>query len=133
MAWLFIGVIVLVVIIALAVIVPIYNVWSSEQNGKAELAHAEYGKQVAVQTSLAKSQAAVYEAQAEVTRAEGVAKANLIIGESLKGNSVYLDYLWVNALNERVGDTQVIYVPTDGQMPLMEAGRAVPTTTTASK
>ena len=102
---------------------PVYNVWASEQNGRAELAQAEYSKQVAVQTSLAKAQAAQYEAEAEVTRAGGVAKANQIIGDSLKGNEVYLRYLWINGLNEKQGDKLVVYVPTEANLPIVEAGR----------
>jgi len=106
-------------------ILPIWSVWNSEQIGKAELAQADYSKQVAVQIAKAKADSAQYEAAAEVTRAGGVAQANKIIGESLKDNQVYLQYLWVNALNERAGQHDVIYVPTDGVMPIMEAGRAV--------
>lgn len=48
---------------------PIYGVWTAEQNGKAQLAEAEYSKQVAVQTAKAKQESAGFEAQAEITRA----------------------------------------------------------------
>ncbi len=44
-------------------------------------------------------------ADAEVIRAEGVAKANKIIGDSLKDNEGYLRYLWIQGLqtNQIVG------------------------------
>ena len=60
-------------------------------------------------------------AQAEVKRAEGVAKANKIIGESLKDNEAYLRYLWVNNLEN--SQNQVIYIPTEAGLPIMEADR----------
>lgn len=51
----------------------------------------------------------------------GVAQANKIIGDSLKGNEAYLRYLWVDKLD---GSKQtIVYVPTETGMPLMEAGR----------
>jgi len=106
-------------------VLPIWSVWNAEQIGRAELSQADYSKQVAVQIAKAKADSAQYEAQAEITRAGGVAQANIIIGKSLKDNQVYLQYLWVNALNDRAGQHDVIYVPTDGVMPIMEAGRAV--------
>ena len=61
------------------------------------------------------------EAQGEVIRADGVAKANKIIGQSLKNNEDYLRYLWIHSM----GDTknQVIYVPTETGLPILEAGK----------
>jgi len=60
-------------------------------------------------------------AQAEVERAKGVAEANEIIGESLKGNESYLHYLWIMGLQD--GSSEVIYIPTEANMPILEAGR----------
>ena len=60
-------------------------------------------------------------AEAEVERAKGVAKANKIIGNSLKGNEDYLRYLWVNNLQNE--HNQVIYIPTEANMPILEASR----------
>lgn len=90
-------------------------------NGQAELAHAESSKQVAVQTAKAKWESADFEAKAEVRRAEGVALANKIIGDSLKNNEAYLRYLYVNNLEHT--QNQVIYVPTEAGLPILEAGR----------
>lgn len=100
---------------------PQYNVYSSKMSGEAELAQANYSKQVAVQTSLAKMEAAKYEAQAEIIRAGGVAKANSIIGDSLKNNEAYLRYLFVNNLADT--KDQVIYVPTEANLPILEASK----------
>ncbi|HLY04886.1 MAG TPA: hypothetical protein VKR31_03975 [Rhizomicrobium sp.] len=102
---------------------PQYNVYESRLSGEAGLAQATYSKQTVVQQSKAKAEAATYEAQAEVIRARGVAQANKIIGDSLKNNEAYLRYLFVNGL-ENTKD-QVIYVPTEAQLPVLEAGKRV--------
>lgn len=98
---------------------PQYKVYHQRMAGEAELARANYSKQVAVQTAIAKNAAAVYEAQAEITRAGGVAQANRIIAGSI--TEPYLRYLFVNGLEHT--QNQIIYVPTEGQLPILEAGR----------
>jgi len=55
---------------------PQYNVYAQRLDGEAELAKANYSKQVAVQEANAKKDSATLLAEAEVMRAEGVAKAN---------------------------------------------------------
>lgn len=100
---------------------PVYNVWERRLAGKAELAQAEYNRRIAVQEAQAKHDAAKELALAEVERAKGVAKANLIVGESLKGHVEYLQYLWIQNLHD--SNTQLIYVPLTGQLPIPEAGR----------
>ena len=101
---------------------PRYMVYSSRLNGEAELEKQKYAKQVDVQAAIAKKESAQLLADAEVTRAEGVAKANKIIGDSLKGNESYLRYLWINGLSEKDNNT-VIYVPTEANLPILEAGK----------
>ena len=101
-------------------VMPMYRVWQQNQEGKAELARAEQNRQITVQEALAKAEAAKALAQAEVIRAEGVARANQIIGESLKDNEAYIHYLWIEALRETKGE--VIYIPTEAGIPITEAG-----------
>jgi regulator of protease activity HflC (stomatin/prohibitin superfamily) len=100
---------------------PPYSVWYAHMAGEAELAQANQNRQVAVAQSRAKAEAAHYEAEAEVARAQGVAQANTIIGNSLKGNEAYLRYLWIDRLDSTKG--QIIYVPTEAGLPILEAGR----------
>ena len=100
---------------------PKYNVYNQRMEGQAVLAHAQSSREVAVAEARAKMESAELLAQSEVTRAKGVAQANKIIGESLKQNEAYLHYLWINRL-ENTKD-QVIYVPTEANMPILEAGR----------
>lgn len=105
---------------------PQYRVYSQRMDGEAELAQANYSKQVQVQDALAKKESAQSFADAEVIRAQGVAKANAIIGDSLKGNDAYLRYLWISKLSDSESKGgQVIYVPTEAGLPILEAGRKV--------
>lgn len=100
---------------------PAYSVYSASMRGKAQLAEADASKQVAVQTAKAKAESAIYEKQAEITRAEGAAAAIKITGVQLQQNPEYLRYLYVQNLAE--SHDQIIYVPTEGGMPILEAGR----------
>ena len=100
---------------------PVYEVWRAQKAGEAELAQADQNRQIAVAQARAKAESAHFEADAEVTRATGVARANEIIGKSLQGNEAYLRYLWINGLEQN--KNAVIYVPTEGNLPLLEAGR----------
>jgi len=57
------------------------------------------------------------EAEIEVERAKGIAEANKIIAESISDG--YLHYRFIEGLND--GNTEVIYVPTETNLPLLEA------------
>lgn len=98
---------------------PQYNVWAKSLSGKAQLAEAEYNRQIAVLEAKAKMDAAKELAQAEIERAKGVAEANKIIGDSLKGNKEYLQYLYITGLeNAAEKGAKTIYIPTEGGMPI---------------
>lgn len=106
-----------------------YQVYQAEQNKKsriieaeAELRAAEFQKRIAVEEALAKKDSAQDLADAEVIRAQGVADANRIIADSITDE--YVRWLYVDQLDEI--DGQIIYVPTEGGIPILEAGRAVP-------
>jgi hypothetical protein len=109
-----------VVVLAWMGLMPLYWVYHQRMEGEAELAKAEYSKKVLIQDAIARKESAVYLAEAEVKRAEGVAKANLIIGQSLENNKEYLHYLWIH--NLEAGNHDVIYVPTEAGLPIFEAG-----------
>lgn len=95
------------VIVALMVLIPKWNVWRAQKEGEAELARAEQNREVAVREALAKRDAA--KMLAEVERAKGVAQANAIVADSLKGHDEYLRYLWIDKLAE--GEIEPEYVP----------------------
>lgn len=100
---------------------PNIYIWQQSMAGQAELAHAEYSRQIATCEAMAKKESAKALADAEVIRAEGVAKANKIIGDSLAGNEGYLLYLWIQGL--QTNNMQVIYVPCDSGLPILESVR----------
>lgn len=100
---------------------PKYHVYQQRMSGAAKLAEAESSRQILIQEAHAKMEAAKMLASAEIERAKGVAEANKIIGNSLAGNESYLWYLWIHNLES--GNHDIIYVPTESQLPVMEAGR----------
>jgi len=105
---------------------PKYNVWQQGLAGQAALARATQDRQIAVQEATAHREAAIELAQAEVERAKGVATANQIIGDSLHGNEDYLRYLWVTEVAGKDIDKTIVYVPTEANVPILEASRMSP-------
>jgi len=101
---------------------PRYEVWRQGLKGEAELARAEQNRKVKVYEAQAKMESAKMEAQAEIERARGVAEANKIIADGLKGNDEYLRYLWIDKV-AGTASHEVIYVPTEAALPILEAGR----------
>ena len=110
-------------LLVMAYFIPTYKVWQQNKEGEAELARAEQNRQIAVQEAKAKEESARSLANAEIIRAEGIAKANQIIGDSLKNNDAYIHYLWVEALKET--NNAVVYIPTESGIPITEAHRGI--------
>ena len=98
--------------------VPTYRVWSMEMSGRAELAEAEFNKQIIVIEAEARLEAERLNAEAEVERARGAAEAMQIVEDSL--TETYIRYLWVRLMTE---NENVIYIPTEGSLPILEIGR----------
>lgn len=101
---------------------PIYSVWSSSKAGEAELAQAEYNRQIIVRQAQAKLDASTLDAEAEVERAKGVSQANKIIADGLGGPEGYLRYLYIHMLEGSDGK-QIIYIPTEAGLPILEAAK----------
>lgn len=112
-----------VVGIVLAYVYPTYLVWQQNKVGEAELARAEQNRQIAIQEAKAKEESAKSLANAEIIRAQGIAEANKIIGDSLKNNDAYIHYLWIEALRETTN--AVVYVPTEAGIPITESTRFI--------
>lgn len=108
-------------IVAIFAVGPVYKVWTQEMSGKADLAEAEWSKQILIEEAKAELESASLKAQSEVARAHGVAEANQIIGDSLEGNDAYLRYLWIQGLQD--GSSEIIYIPTEANLPILEASR----------
>ena|SRR3990167_1580141 len=98
-------------------IIPMLKPWWAQQSGKAELAQAEQNRQIAILEAQAKLDSATKLADAEVARAKGIAEANKIIAGSLTPE--YLRYMFIQGLSE--GNAEVIYVPTEANLPILEA------------
>jgi len=105
-----------------------YNDWSRDQHmkdqtndGAAQLAHARSSREIAVTEAKAKLESAEMLAAADTIRAHGVARSNQIIGESLKNNVEYLHWLWIDNIEKN--PNAVIYIPTEANLPILEAGK----------
>lgn len=112
---------VLLGIISFLAFIPIYSVWAERLSGQAELARAESSRQIRILEAKADQEAAKALAEAEVIRAEGVARANKIIGDSLQNNEGYLRYLWIQGLKNN--HMQIVYISTEANLPILEATR----------
>ena len=86
-----------------------------------ELSRAEYSRQIAIVEAEAKKVSAEQLAQAEVLRAKGVAQANQIIASSI--TEPYLRYMWINEVAGQSSQKTVVYIPTEANIPILEASR----------
>lgn len=92
-----------------------YQVWSAEMTGKARLMEASQSKQIMIET-----------AKAEVEAATLRAKAIEVIGQKAKEYPEYRMQEFIGAFGEAVNNGKIntiIYVPTEANIPIMEAGR----------
>jgi len=103
--------------------IPSYRVYNARKTGEAELAQADGNRQIKVQEAKAAFESADYLARAEIRKAEGVAKANRIMADSLGGPEGYLRWKYIEMLQETAGKGQTtVYVPTEAGLPITEAG-----------
>ena len=94
---------------------PKYTVYVQEHNGKAALAKAEQERQILVE-----------QARAERDAAEMQAEAIAIMGEAAKKFPEYRNQQFISAFSEamqRGTVSQIIYVPTEANIPILEAGK----------
>src|SRR3990167_9338982 len=102
-------------------VMPRYRVWERGMAGQAQIMQAEQNRKIKGLEAQARLDSAGLEAQAEVARAEGVAKANKIVAEGLGGPEGYLRYLYIHMLEGQ--QNQIIYLPTEAGLPILEAGK----------
>lgn len=107
---------------------PHYSVWRQGLRGEAELRYAQQEKQIAVETAKAKVESARLEAEAEVERAKGMAAAIEAVGEMAQKYPEYKHQRFIEgfatALEEGKAET-IIYVPTEANIPVLEAARNI--------
>lgn len=107
---------------------PQYNVYKQRKEGEAVLAHAQYSREVAVAEAKAKMESSALLSQSDTIRAHGIARSNEIIGQSL--SPAYLHWFWIDNIDK---SNNVIYVPTEANLPIMEASRLTPKAETEIK
>ena len=110
-------VVIIILLVAALWALPLYTVYAKELSGKAQLKEAEWNKQITIEEAKAELESADLKRQADVIRAEGVAESNAIIAESLTPE--YITWKWVEGLHD--GSSEVIYVPTEANLPILEA------------
>lgn len=118
-----IGAAILAFIVLLMWGLPNYWVWSAGMHGKAQLSKARYNRQVKVAEAKAAAESAEFYQKRDTIQAHGIARANAIIGNSLKDNQPYLVFKWLETLKEIQGHGQVIYLPGMSPLPVTEATR----------
>ena len=96
---------------------PVYNVWSSRKSGEAEMAKAEQNRRIQIEEAKANLEAQRLNSEAEVERAKGMARAIEI--ENGKLTDKYIQYLWVRNMENNINEK--IYIPTEANLPLLEA------------
>lgn len=102
---------------------PQYKVYSQRLAGEAALAEAESSREIKVREAKALLDSAEYTSQAEIKRAEGVAQANKILADSLGGPEGYLRWKYIDMLESKDGGKDIIYIPTEAGLPILEAGK----------
>lgn len=102
---------------------PRYSVYRRTLRGEAALSEAQYDRQIRVAEANAALEAAKLLATRDSLQAMGAASANRILGESLKDNEAYLRYLWIKGLDDPNGKASIVYVPTEANLPILEAGK----------
>lgn len=112
-----VGVVLLVIVLIAGwmFVYPNYRVWSQEMRGKAALAEATQSKMIQIE-----------QARAELESAELRAKAIKVIGQTAKDFPEYREQEFIGAFGEALREgaiNQVIYVPTEGNIPILEAGK----------
>lgn len=99
----------------LRVYISEYSVRTAELHGEAELKRAEQNRQILVE-----------QARAERDAAQLTADAIAIVGQAAKDFPEYRQQEFIRAFGEAVKDhavNTVIYVPTEGNIPITEAAR----------
>lgn len=113
--WGAVGVLCVVLMVGFIFARPLYRVWAAEYNGRAVLVQAEQTRQVLVTQANAEKEAAI-------ARAEAIQ----IVGQAAKDFPEYRYQEFLGAFAEALQEgkmNQIIYVPTEANIPLMEAGR----------
>lgn len=113
-----IGMISVFVVIAILFVLfawPQYKVWQQGMSGQARLAEAQQSKQIAIET-----------AKSELESAKLRAEAIKVMGKAAQEYPEYRNQEFIGAFGEALREgkvNQIIYVPTEANIPVLEAGK----------
>lgn len=100
---------------------PVWNVWSSRKAGEAELQEAMNYQKIQIAEAQSRLDAAEINKEAAIIEAQAVAAQVREIGAQLTQHDLYLRWQWIKMMEDRDGET--IYVPTEANLPILEAGK----------
>ncbi len=119
---LLVGLLVVVLIVWTLFGMPIWRVWAQRKQGEADLQQAHKEQQIQVSKAQGRLDAAAINKQAAIIEAEAVAAQIETIGQTLTKHDLYLKWQWIKMMEERP-ESSVIYVPTEANLPILEAGK----------
>lgn len=96
---------------------PSYRVYTAEMSGKAELMRAQQNRQIIVEQAKAEKEASTLQAE-----------AISIMGAAAQKYPEYRQQEFIGAFGQALKDgsiSQIIYVPTEANIPIMEASRNI--------
>lgn len=104
---------------------PKWRVWAAHQEGLADLAAAKNEQQIQIAQAQSRLDAAQLNKQAAIIEAEAVAEQVAKIGTELTHHDLYLRWQWIKMMEmaHDGNDSTIIYVPTEANLPVLEAGR----------
>lgn len=102
---------------------PRYSVWASRLSGQAKLQEANNEQRIQVSQAQARLEAADLNKKAAIIEAEAVAKQIETIGANLQKHDLYLKWQWIKMMEDKPNGS-VIYVPTEANLPILEAMRS---------
>jgi hypothetical protein len=100
---------------------PFWSVWASKKSGQAELSQANFAEQVAIAQARARLSAAEMNKEAEIVEADAISQSIATIGDALEKNPSYNRFQWIKMMEK--GNNATIYVPTEANLPILEAGK----------
>lgn len=101
---------------------PVWRVWAQGKQGEADLQQAHKEQQIQVSKAQGRLDAAAINKKAAIIEAEAVAAQIERIGQTLTKHDLYLKWQWIKMMEERP-ESSVIYVPTEANLPILEAGK----------
>lgn len=101
---------------------PMWRVWAQRKQGEADLQQAHKEQQIQVSKAQGRLDAAAINKQAAIIEAQAVAAQIETIGQTLTKHDLYLKWQWIKMMEERP-ESSVIYVPTEANLPILEAGK----------